>query len=60
MKSEKMQLVVSKAFEDFLSGLEKPMALNEMRVMKEPKYSMFRELIRDTSRYGDTVLSKIA
>lgn len=42
-----MHLVVDQSVEKFLNGLEKPMQLNEMRVMKEPNYGKFRELIRD-------------
>ena len=57
MKTEKFSLVVSKDFENFLSGLEKPMKLNEMRLMKEPNYSKFRELIRDPRRQGDKILA---
>jgi len=60
MKSEKFSLVVSGAFEEFLGSLDKPLKLNEMRIMKEPNYSMFRELIRDPERYGDKVLSLMA
>lgn len=33
------------------------MKLNEMRIMKEPNYSLFRELIRDPSRIGDKFFS---
>lgn len=38
MRTEKLHLQVGKAFEDFLNGLEKPLQLNEMRVMKEANY----------------------
>lgn len=36
------------------------MALNEMRNMKEPNYSKLRNVIRDTSQYGDRVLRLMA
>ena len=35
LKSEKMSLIVAKEFELFLQNLDKPLQLNEMRVMKE-------------------------
>lgn len=38
MKVEKMILQVGKAVEEFLLSLEKPLQLNEMRVMKEANY----------------------
>lgn len=38
MKSDKMTVLVGKAIEDFLHGLDKPLQLNEMRVMKESNY----------------------
>jgi hypothetical protein len=38
MRTEKLILTVGKGVEDFLKTLEKPMALNEMRVMREPNY----------------------
>ena len=49
-------MMVSQHFENFLLGLEKPMKLNEMRIMKEPNYSLFRQLIRDPNRMGDPIL----
>lgn len=54
-----MHIIVDKAAEKFLNGLEKPMQLNEMRVMKEPNYSKFREILRDTATQGDPVLKVI-
>jgi len=57
MKFEKFSLMVSNHFENFLYGLEKPMKLNEMRIMKEPNYSLFRQLIRDPNRMGDPFMS---
>jgi hypothetical protein len=48
--------MVSNHFESFLANLEKPMKLNEMRIMKEPNYSMFRQLIRDPARMGDPIM----
>ena len=32
-------MTVGHEVEDFLMNLEKPLALNEMRVMREPNYS---------------------
>lgn len=49
--------MVSPYFEKFLASLEKPMKLNEMRIMKEPNYSLFRQLIRDPTRMGDPFLN---
>ena len=51
---------VGRAYVDFLAGLEKPMKLNEMRTMKEPNYSLFRELIRDPERMGDKFMASIS
>lgn len=34
--------MVGKAVEDFLANLDKPLALNEMRIMKESNYVKFR------------------
>lgn len=48
--------MVGKAVEDFLMGLEKPLALNEMRIMKESNYIKFRQILSDTSLYGDPIL----
>lgn len=48
--------MVSTQFEQFLASLEKKMALNEMRLMKEPNYSLFRQLVRDPQRMGDPFL----
>jgi len=60
MKNDKLGLAVSLAYANFLQGLEKPMQVGEMRVMKEPRYTQFRELVRDPARYGDRVLAQIA
>ena len=38
MKSEKLILQVGKAVETFLNTLDRPLQLNEMRVMKEANY----------------------
>ena len=56
MRTEKLVFCVGKAFEDFLNSLEKPLQLNEMRVMKEANYQRFRQIISDTTLYGDPVL----
>lgn len=36
--------------------MDKPLQLNEMRVMKEANYKKFRELLSDTSQWGDDIL----
>lgn len=40
-----LMMNVSRAFETFLQGLERPMKLNEMRVMREENYLKFRETV---------------
>lgn len=60
MKTEKMQFVVGCAYEQFIGNLEKKMALNEMRNMKEPNYSKLRTILKDTTMYGDRVLRHLA
>lgn len=42
LRTEKFSHMVSYHFEQFLGSLEKKMKLNEMRLMKEPNYSLFR------------------
>jgi hypothetical protein len=42
MRTEKFTLLVGKQIEQFLGSLEKPLQLNEMRVMKEANYQRFR------------------
>jgi len=59
MKCEKFVMTVGLAVEDFLANLEKPLILNEMRVMREPNYSNFRSLVSDTSKFGDQVLKEM-
>lgn len=49
-------MMVGKAVEDFLLNLEKPLVLNEMRVMKESNYVKFRQILSDTALYGDPIL----
>ena len=56
MRTEKMILQVGKEVEIFLNTLEKPLLLNEMRVMKDANYLKFRQILSDTSLYGDEVL----
>lgn len=48
--------MVGKAVEDFLANLDKPLALNEMRIMKESNYVKFRQILSDTTQYGDPIL----
>ncbi len=38
MKPDKFVFQVGKPVEDFMQNLDKPMQLNEMRVMREPNY----------------------
>lgn len=42
MRNDKMVVMVGKEVELFLNSLEKPLQLNEMRVMKEANYQKFR------------------
>jgi hypothetical protein len=57
MRTDKFTLLVGKQIEHFLNTLEKPLQLNEMRVMKEANYQKFRSLLSDISVYGDEVLA---
>lgn len=45
MKMEKLPVQVSLDYQNFLSKLVPPMAVNEMRTMKEPNYSELRKLL---------------
>eukprot|EP00347_Sterkiella_histriomuscorum_P006020 403354377 len=56
MRAEKLFLQVGKTVEDFLASLEKPLQLNEMRVMKDANYQRFRQILSDTTLYGDEIL----
>lgn len=49
-------MAVGTAYEKFLSGLEKAMKVNEMRLMKEPNYSKLRATIRNPALNGDIML----
>ncbi len=42
MRTERFTFMVGKEVETFLNTLEKPLQLNEMRVMKEANYQRFR------------------
>lgn len=57
MKTDRFTLTVGKAVETFLTSLEKPLQLNEMRIMKEPNYSKFRAILSETLLFGDEVLA---
>ena len=57
MKTDKFTHTVGKPFQVFLNTLEKPMALNEMRVMKEANYTRLRQILSDLSLYGDEFLA---
>lgn len=59
LRTEKLTMVVGKGVEDFLNSLEKPLQLNEMRVMKESNYQKFRQILSDTNMYGDPILKLI-
>ena len=48
---------MGKSVEDFLLSLDKPLQLNEMRVMKDANYLRFREILSDGQLYGDRILS---
>jgi hypothetical protein len=61
LPTEKMQFVIGHAYGKFISQMQpKPMALNEMRNMKEPNYSKIREVIRDPRLFGDPLMRKLA
>lgn len=60
LKTEKFTFMVGKAYEQFLASLEKPLQLNEMRVMKEANYAKFRSILSDPAQYGDEVLALMA
>lgn len=60
MKTEKMILQVGQEVELFLNSLEKPLQLNEMRVMKESNYIKFRQILSDPACFGDQVLRMFA
>jgi hypothetical protein len=49
--------MVGKQVELFLNSLDKPLQLNEMRVMKEANYARFREILSDVTLYGDELLA---
>ena len=57
MKTERFSMTVGKAYQQFLNTLEKPLALNEMRVMKEPNYGRLRQILSDLTLYGDEFLA---
>lgn len=60
LKQEKLQILVSKTFENFYASLAQPMKLNEMRSIKEPNYSKIREIVRDPKFYGDPIMKQLA
>jgi hypothetical protein len=60
MPFEKFQLVVGHSYKAFITALERPLKMNEMRNMKEPNYSRLREILRDPKRYGDRLLARFA
>lgn len=55
-----MSYVVGHAYDKFISGLERPLKLNDMRNMKEPNYSRLREILRDPRLYGDPIMRVFA
>ena len=60
LKTEKFTLMVGKPYEEFIASLDKPLQLNEMRVMKEANYAKFRSILSDPACYGDEVLALMA
>ena len=56
MKTEKINLLVGNAVEEFLGSLPQPLKLNEMRIMKENNYTKFRSILSDPEMYGDEIL----
>lgn len=57
LKTETLPFLVDHRFEDFLLSLSTPLALNQMRTMKEPNYSNFRKII--SKHIGNPVLQLI-
>lgn len=57
MKTDRFVMMVGKPVELFLLGLDKPLSLNEMRVMKEANYNKFRQILSDPNLYGDEILA---
>ena len=57
MRTEKLVLCVGNVVEEFLNGLEKPLQLNEMRVMKEANYKIFRGILSSAEGFGDPLLA---
>ena len=51
---------MGKAVETFLNTLDKPLQLNEMRVMKESNYQKFRSILSDPALMGDEVLALLS
>ena len=45
MRTDKIHLQVGSEFEFFLNSLEKPLQLNEMRVMKEANYVRINQFV---------------
>ncbi len=57
MKTDKFTLQVGPEIPQFLASLDKPLQLNEMRVMKEANYARFRELLSGPAlAHGDPLL----
>ena len=46
LKPEKLSIQVDPEFEHMLKTLKVPLELNQIRTMKEPNYSLLRDLIR--------------
>ena len=42
-----------------MNTLDKPLQLNEMRVMKESNYQKFRSILSDPALMGDEVLAEV-
>lgn len=57
MRTERFTLMVGSAVEQFLASLDKPLKLNEMRVMKDSNYTKFRQILSDSTLFGDEILA---
>jgi hypothetical protein len=57
LKVDKLALQVDHRFETFLTSMPKPLQLNEMRTMKEPNYTAFRDT--NSRHMGNPVLQLI-
>lgn len=54
LKTERFQMLVDHRYETFLKNMPMPLAVNQMRTMKEPNYTALRELI--SKHMGNPIL----